>query len=257
MNNHEWQEKSLAMLPIPFACQKENGRLKVSTPYLYPDGDYIDLYLVETATGLYFTDLGETMGYLTDLGISLKQSPKRRKIVNDVLLTQGVELFRGELRIPLEDWDKIAWLVTRLSQAVVQISNLVFSLRLGALITFKEEVEDYWIESHIPYDRDYAVVGGSGESYTIDFYVSIPRRSWLVGTMSSQSRSHANTLISRAVRTWHDLRRVDGRYVYVSIIDDFTDVWKQEWLDQLAEFSKVVVWSEREKLSDSIGVSVQ
>lgn len=248
MNCEELREKALIALPILFVCQEENGRLKIATPYLYPDGDYVDLYLVETPTGLYLTDLGETMGYLADHGISLKQSPKRSKIVNDVLVTQGIELFRGELRTPLEDWDKTAWLLTRLGQAIVQISDLVFSLRLSALATFKEEVEEYWIESQIPYDVDYSVVGGSGESYTIDFYIPIPHRSWLIGTLSSQSRSYANSLVSRVVRTWHDLHRMDGRYGYLSLIDDSTDVWKLEWFDQLADFSEVVVWSEREKL---------
>lgn len=114
-------------------CREENGRLKITTPYLYPDGDYIDLYLTKTPTGLYLTDLGETLGYLADYGISFKQSPKRRKLLDDVLLTQGAELFRGELRKRLDDWTKAAWVMTRLGQAIVQVSNLVFTLRLSAL----------------------------------------------------------------------------------------------------------------------------
>jgi len=254
MNCERWKAEALNALPILFACQEEDDRLKITTPYLYPDGDYIDLYLVELPTGLYLTDLGETMGYLADHGISPKQSPKRRKIINDVLLTQGVELFRGELRVPFNDWDKAAWAVMRLSQAIVQISDLVFSLRLSALTTFKEEVEEYWIESQIPYDVDYPVIGGSGESYTVDFYIPVPHRSWLVETLSSQSRSYANTLVSRVVRIWHDLLRVDGRYGYISLIDDSTDVWKAEWLEQLAALSEVVIWSERERLPTILGV---
>lgn len=254
MNCGQLKEKALASLPLLFVCHEEDGRLKVTTPYLYPDGDYIDLYLVELPTGLYLTDLGETMGYLADYGISPKQSPKRRKIINDVLLTQGVEMFQGELRVSLDDWDRAAWAATRLSQAIVQISDLVFSLRLSALGTFKEEVEEYWIETRIPYDVDYPVVGGSGESYTVDFYIPAPHRPRLVETLSSQSKSYANTLVSRVVRLWHDLLRVDGRYGYISLVDDSTDVWKVEWFDQLAALSEVVVWSEREKLPTTLGL---
>ena len=33
------KEKALAALPLLFVCQEENGHLKVTTPYLYPDGD--------------------------------------------------------------------------------------------------------------------------------------------------------------------------------------------------------------------------
>ncbi len=254
MDCEQLKEKALATLPILFSCQQENGYLQINTPYLYPDGDYINLYVVETPLGLYFTDLGETMGYLADHGLSLKQSPKRLKIVNNILLTQGIELFQGELRVALDDWEKAAWLVTRLGQGIVQICNLVFSVRLSTLTTFKEEVEEYWIESHIPYDLNYTVVGGSGEIYTIDFYLSVPKHPWLVETLSSQSRSYANMLVSRVVRIWHDLRRVDGRYGYLALIDDSTDIWKPEWFDQMAELSEVVVWSERERVPDLLGL---
>jgi hypothetical protein len=247
-------EKVMATLPMLFAYQEENGRYKITTPYLYPDGDYIDLYLVETPTGLYLTDLGETMGFLADYGISLKESPKRRKILDDVLLTHGVELFRGELRVALEE-NKVAWAVTRLSQAIIQIGDLIFSLRLSALTTFKEEVEEYWLEACIPYEVDYLVIGGSGESYTIDFYIPTPQRPWLVETLSSRSRSYANTLVSRIIRTWHDLHRIKDRYRYVSLIDDSTDVWKPEWFDQLAVFSEVIVWSGRERLPKILGLA--
>ena len=117
----------MSTLPILFDYREENDHFKITTPCLYPNGDYIDLHLVESPTSLYLTDLGETMGYLADHGISPMQSPKRRKIVHDVLLTQGVELFRGELRVSLEDWSKAARAVTRLGQAIVQIGDLVLS----------------------------------------------------------------------------------------------------------------------------------
>ncbi len=257
MNCEKLKEQALNALPILFACDEdEEGRLRINTPYLYPDGDYIDLYFVQTPTGQYLTDLGETTGYLGDHGIGLKQSPKRWKIVNDILLTQGIEFFQGELRVSVEQWDKAAWLVTRLSQAIVQVSDLVFSLRSSALATFKEEVQEYWIESQFPFEVDYPIVGGSGESYKIDFYISTGRRPWLVETLSSQSQSYANSLVSRVVRTWHDLRRADGRYGYLSLIDDTTDIWKQEWHDQLSEFSQVVIWSERETLSSLLRTDI-
>lgn len=240
-------------LPMLFSCVEEHGRLKIATPYLYPNGDYVDLYLVETPTGRYLTDLGETMGYLADHNITLERSPKRRKIVEDVLLTQGVERFLGELRVKLTNEDRVAWAIARLGQAMVQISDLVFTLRLSALITFQDEVEDYWIESQIPYEKDRPFIGGSGESYTVDFYIPARDHPYLIKALSSQSTGYANTLVSRTVRTWHDLLRADGRYGYISLVDDAVDVWQEAWFDQLAEFSTVVVWSERTRLLDLVG----
>ncbi|MBM3298969.1 MAG: DUF1828 domain-containing protein [Deltaproteobacteria bacterium] len=253
MNCDQVRELALSSLPILFSCEQEDSYLKLTTPYLYPDGDYIDLYLVETDDELYLTDLGETLGYLSDYGISLKQSPKRNKVINDILLTQGAELFRGELRVRVLDGHEMAWHMTRLSQAAVQVSDLVYSLRLSALASFREEVEEYWIESRVSYELDYIVIGASGEQYTVDFFVSSPRRSWLVDTLSSQSRGYANSLVSRVVRTWHDIHRADGRFGYLSIVDDSNDVWRSEWFDQLEALSEVVTWSNREKLLQFFG----
>lgn len=123
----ELQQTVLTKLPLLFICQEESNRLKISTPYLYPNGDYIDLYLVETPNGLYLTDLGETMGYLTDYGVYLKQSSTRRKVVHDILLTHNVELFQGELRAYLENEEQIAHAIMRLTQAIIQISDLYLS----------------------------------------------------------------------------------------------------------------------------------
>ncbi len=248
MNCAVIQEILQSRLSLLFSCQEERGRVKISTPYLYPDGDYVDLYLWQTPEGWILTDAGETAGYLADYGVRLQQSPKRRKIIDDVLLTHGVEWFQGELRLRLAKEDDLAWAVTRLSQAIIQIGDLIFSLRTGALGTFKEEVAEFWVETGIPYEVDYLVIGGSGESYTVDFYVSTPLRPWLVETLSSASRSYANFLVSRTVRIWHDIHRADGRYGYITLIDDSTDVWKPEWLDQLAAFSEVTAWSQREAL---------
>jgi len=52
------------------------------------------------------------------------------------------------------------------------------------------------------------------------------------------------------VRLWHDILRVDGRFLYCSILDDAADVWRPEWIDQMAQFSKVIAWSERDRMLD-------
>ena len=58
-------------IPLIYTCEEvASYRLRLNTPFLYPNGDYIDLYLEETPAGLYLTDLGETLGYLSDHGIS-------------------------------------------------------------------------------------------------------------------------------------------------------------------------------------------
>lgn len=238
-------------LPLLYTCEQEDThRLRLLTPFLYPNGDYIELYLEETPAGLYLTDLGEVLGYLSDHGLTFRQSPKRQKTLNDILLTHGVEQFKGELRIRLDTAPRdLAWTIVRLGQSAVQVAALVYTLRLGALATFREEVEEFWIEANVVYETNHRVVGGSGEVHMVDFYLP-RRRPALVETLSSGMSGYASTLTSQVIRIWHDILRVDGRFAYLSVLDDAADVWRPEWIDQMAQFSEVIVWSERDRLLD-------
>jgi hypothetical protein len=170
--------------------------------------------------------------------------------LDDILLTHGVEQFQGELRIRLDAMPRdLAWAITRLGQAAIQLADLAYTMRLGTLATFREEVEEFWIAANIPYEANYRVVGGSGEVHTVDFYLP-QRRPVLAETLSSATSSYASILTSKVVRVWHDILRVDGRYQYLSILDDASDVWRPEWIDQIAQLSAVVVWSERDRIRD-------
>ncbi len=251
MNCQTLLETIRQALPLIYTYEEvAPHRLRLNTPFLDPNGDYLDLYLVETSSGVYLTDLGETLGYLSDHGISFRHSPKRQKALDDILLTHGIELFKGELRIRLDAASRnFAWSITRLGQAAVQVADLAYTMRLGALTTFREEVEEFWIAADIAYEANYHIVGGSGEVHTVDFYLP-QRRPMLAETLSSATSSYASILISKVVRVWHDILRVDGRYQYLSILDDASDVWRVEWIDQIAQFSTVVVWSERDRIRD-------
>lgn len=47
-----------------FDCADVNGFVRIRTPYLYPDGDIIDLYWKEQNGQQILTDLGETLRWL-------------------------------------------------------------------------------------------------------------------------------------------------------------------------------------------------
>lgn len=110
-------------------------------------------------------------------------------------------------------------------------------------------MEEFWIETHIPYAKNRRVIGGSGEIHTIDFYLPGPDPT-LVATLSSNTATYANDLTSKVVRAWHDIHRIDGRFAYLSVIDDSSDVWRPEWIDQMRQLSDVVFWKERDRILD-------
>lgn len=137
--------------------------------------------------------------------------------------------------------------IMRLSQAVVQVRDLLFTMRYGAGTAFNEEVEEFFTQREIRYETNRTILGRSGQQYSVDFFVE-RRRPALVQTLSGGSAGYADILVSKTVRMWYDISRADGRFEYVSVMDDSLDVWKRSHFELLADLSRLTTWSERENL---------
>lgn len=234
-------------LPPLYECREGDGYLTIVTPLEHPDGDYVELYLVEENGRLVLTDHAETLGILASYGFELKRSPKRAHLFNSILKATNVHLFQGALRIELGGEADLVSGILRLSQASVQAGDLLFMMRYGAGTAFKEEVEELLVERRIAYEANHRVFGRSRQQYSVDFYIE-KKRPALLQTLSSGSTSYAEALISKTVRMWYDISRTDGRFDYVSLLDDSADVWKSSHIELLSDLSKVITWGGRENL---------
>ena len=76
-----------------FVCTPHDKYTGIRTPYLYPDGDVIDLFLRESNGSLTLTDLGETLRWFRMQTTSMRRSPKQSQVIEDICLNHGVELF--------------------------------------------------------------------------------------------------------------------------------------------------------------------
>jgi hypothetical protein len=230
-----------------YECREENGHLTIVTPLEQPDGDYVEFYLVEEGGRLVLTDHAETLAVLASYGFDLKRSPKRARLLDSILRAANVHLFQGAFRMEIESEGELVPAVLKLGQVAVQAGDLLFTMRYGAGTQFKEEVEEFLVERRVPYEANARVLGRSGQHYSVDFYVE-KRRPALLQTLSSGSASYAETLVSKTVRMWYDVSRTDGRYEYVSVLDDSADVWKPPQIELLSDLSRVVAWGERDTL---------
>ena len=78
-----------------FECRRQGRYVRVRTPLLYPDGGVVDVFVRERDGHIAVTDLGEALGWLRQQTLDGKRSPKQQRLLQDVCLTLGVELFRG------------------------------------------------------------------------------------------------------------------------------------------------------------------
>ena len=229
-----------------FSCVPRDGHVRIRTPFLYSDGDIIDLFARGDFPSLELSDFGETMQWLAMQTASDRRSKKQRQIVQDVCLTHGVEFFDGMLLLRVSTGDDLATAIMRLGQAVLRIADLWFTFRLRAFEAATDEIEEFLIEKQVEYVRGERLVGRSGRTWTVDFHTHVPQRSSLVTVLSTGSRGAARGIVEHVVAEWVDLnvlRAGQAPLKFISLFDDTEDVWAAEDFRQLEPLSTVSHWS--------------
>ncbi len=236
----------VSQLSTLFTCTPHDSRIRIRTPFLYPDGDIIDLYLTEKAGQQTLADLGETVRWLRMQTLAPRRSPKQRQMIEDVCLNHGVELFRGMLVLRLRPGDRLGDCVIRLGQACLRVADIWFTLRTRAVESVTEEVADFLRERQIPFESAKKLPGRSGREWTVDFHARTPEASSLVCLLSTGSRAAGRRIAEHVLATWHDLSAFavgTQPLRFVSLFDDTMDVWQTEDFNLVDSVSDVARWS--------------
>jgi hypothetical protein len=239
-------ERISAEMGALYSCSEHDGYVRVTTPFLYPDGDVIDLFIKsENDTGT-LTDLGETVRWLRGQTLSPRRSPKQRQMIDAVCRTQGVEFFRGMLMTRVDARENLAAAVARLAEASIRVADLWFTLRTRSLESVTDEVADFLFEREIPFERGERLPGRSGRAWNVDFHTRTSERSAFVNVLSTGSRAGAKTVAEHVLAAWYDLSHFQVQTPglrFVSLFDDTMDVWTSEDFKLLEPLSDLAMWS--------------
>ncbi len=248
----EWIAASMGSL---FECEPLDNYIRIRTPFMYPDGDSVDLYLKEQGAILMLTDLGETLQWLWMQQVAERRTKKQERLIQDIAAGAGVELFRGMLIVRLRDQQEMAQAVTVLSQAALRVSDIWFTFRSRAGETVVDDVAEFLTEKHFRFDQEPKFIGRSGRVWRVDFQVRHPRRSSLVKVLSTGSRTAAKQATDTTVACWHDLsNRREGPEAlqFVSLLDDAVDVWAPEDIRRVENISEVAFWSRPDEFAEKL-----
>lgn len=145
------------------------------------------------------------MGWLRNQALSARRSPRQQKLVQDVVLTQGVELFKGQLVLRCEDPAHLSGCIVRLGQAMVRVADVWFTTRTRSVESISDEVADLLQEKLIPFERGVKLPGRSGRAWSVDFQTRTAERSSLVCVLSSGSQAAARRITEHIFTEWCDL----------------------------------------------------
>ena len=255
-----------AQLGALFECEPAGERVQIRTPFIFPDGDLIDLYWRDTPLGQVVSDLGDTCGWLFLNGAHQELTSEQSRAYDEACSIYGVERRDGLLLAYIAD-DKLADAVVRLAQAITLISHTLdigqqTALALPGSTASNKAMTETRILAAIrkhdwPFSRNVKRAGQQHSSWTVDFVVSTPQRDALL--MALYGRKHygwQRRAIEHAFTVFSDLAPVLDRQVVpsraISVIDDSDIRWDYEPIEILRGVSKVVLLSEPEELPAAI-----
>jgi len=236
-----------------FDCQPHGDYERIRTPYLYPDGDNIDVFCKPQGDVTLVTDLGETARWLRMQTVSPRRSPKQKTLIEDACLTHGVEFYKGMLLARCRKDDQLSAVVIRLAQAALRVSDLWFTFRTRSVESATDEVADFLTEREFPFERGEKLAGRSGKVWTLDFHVRARQRSSLVYVLSTGSRSAARSVVNLVHTAFYDLNQLAAgpeALQFVSLFDDTADVWSDEDFRLAEQLSNVTRWSQPDEFAD-------
>ena len=230
-----------------FSCVDVNGFTRIRTPFLYPDGDVIDLFVQNLNGAMTITDLGETLRWLRSQSIAPRRTPKQTKLIEDVCLNHGLEFYKGMLLARVKSDDNLASIAMRVAQGALRVADIWFTMRTRSVESVTDEVELFLGERDFPFQRSQPLIGRSGKTWRPDFHIRMPNRSSLVYVLSTGSRAAARGVVEHVVTSWYDLNnlRVGPESLqFISLFDDTMDVWSTEDFKLLQDLSAVAQWSQ-------------
>ena len=230
-----------------FSCVGTEGRLRITTPYLYPDNDLIEIFVEELPSGqIRVTDLAETLRHLHARGFDVFESPKRKFMVETIASRTGVDIFRGQLT-KTGDISQIGDILFDVIVTARGVSDLIYTSKTFEPATFLEEVEEFLKVSQLPVEPKVKLIGMSGKPYVVHFKVTIgfPR---FLQALSPVAAAGLKPKVDATVRMWVDCNHDLTPECKVTILNDVDFEWRPYDINILKRLSTICYWTRKQEL---------
>lgn len=246
-------DEYLSFLSSKFTCKTEGSYTVLITPFLYSDGDNIELYFESHGDQIRISDMGETSRRLSIYNFNWNKKSVR-PIYSKILNSTGVSSSHGILFTYYRPGENlISEEINQLIQAIQETDSLVFTVTGFAPRTFRDEVETFLIKSGFEPTLNYQVEGYSGKVWRIHFFMN-HNRNILTKAISATSKGSATNQVNAAYASYDDIHQKHPHLIRTLIIDDNVEVWDEE-IKNLARSKldlELGLWSKKEAFRDAL-----
>lgn len=230
----------LATLSADIACgvlDDGSNRIGCVTPFEYPDGDAVVVWVRELGGKIEVSDYGE------GLAEQEHRTDYERGIVSDLARNaargHGVRAFEGRIGAQC-DPTELGEIVLRVASASAQLAASIACQKPGRRKESEENefvrlVDETLRERKVPVEREHKIEGSSGHSHRATIYVPHSH------TILEPVGGHWNQVASVYTK-FSDLAPVNGFKRY-SLLDDRQDQPGEDVRSLLVQVSDVIAWS--------------
>ncbi|MEO6243892.1 MAG: DUF1828 domain-containing protein [Opitutaceae bacterium] len=245
-------EDYLTWLREGFHVEMASTYTLISTPFLDPHNDEIQIFVEKQDEQLRLTDDGYTLADLEDMGLDIN-TDKRETHVRQILNGFGVRLENRQLSVTATARD-FPQKKHNLIQAILAIHDLSVMGQTQVLQFFEEDVASFLREKSVPFFRNFKLSGRSGFDHHFDFgFPSVGvRPDAAMQAVNALTRDLA-TSVAFAVNDVR-LQRGNDSFVAYVVINDRDVHPSEDHVDALRAYGiKTYLWSRRDEFVAEVG----
>ncbi|EAC3892930.1 TPA: DUF1828 domain-containing protein [Listeria monocytogenes] len=236
--------------------QSNSDFVKIETPFLDPNNDYIYLYLERHNSQFNLTDDGYAVNELDIMGIDVRKKGKRRDYFLKTLRIFGVHFDNGELYITFDKISDYPVKQHMLLQAIVRINDMLLTTRNKTINFFTDDIQEYLLNNGISITPNVQVAGKTGNMVSFDFSIGMTKQTnqkLIKAVYNPTSEAFKDPLFS-FIDIEDNSREIDK----IIIANDVENKVSKKFNDSIINFSKdrgqdnssfvnLYLWSDREK----------
>ncbi|HEX7119843.1 MAG TPA: DUF1828 domain-containing protein [Longimicrobiales bacterium] len=224
--------------------RQSEGRFIVSTPFTDESGDVIDVYLEELQSGEWILSDGgfvhqevALLSGQTDPGAAIWRH------VEELANEHDIRWGGGELWIPVIRHSDLGAALHHLATVVSKCIQVGKTQLHTPAVHFWEEVEIFFKDAGIPYQRNQQMQGISKVVHSLDFVLRN-------GQIHAVQAVASELSMRRSLNIFWDIVERNRQVVPVAFIDDSRKGYSNDTFKLLSYKAKVVLWDHRGEFAD-------
>jgi len=218
----------------------------ISTPFIGAFNDNIEIYAKKNKDKIILSDDGITLKNLELQGVSIGNSPKRREILEKLLLNYGIKCEKDELIVEATEAN-FAQKKHNLMTTIFEINDMYVLSKPSASSFFKEDVKLFLDERNVIYTPEFISKGRTGLEFAFDFQIAHKDREIVIKSFNSLSKAN----VPKFLFTWDDVKSVrehvsNKKVIGLAFVNDEEKGVEPEYIDALkSRNAECVLWSGR------------